>query len=141
MNLGEIFRSNVVTVAPDDTMIDAMRLMQQHCVGAVVVVEDDEVVGMLTDRDVALAVVLGTATPDSAVRETMTRDVATIWQDQGIFDATQTMQGRHVRRLPIVSRQNELTGMVTFDDIVALLSKEFHNLSQAIAPVLADKAY
>ncbi|HVX62554.1 MAG TPA: CBS domain-containing protein [Pirellulales bacterium] len=141
MNLGEIFRSNVITVDPDDTMIDAMRLMQQHGVGAVVAVREGQVVGMLTDRDVALAVVLGTATPDSAVSETMTRNVATIWEDQGIFDATQAMQGRHVRRLPIVSRQNELIGMVAFDDIVALLAKEFHNISEAISPALADKAY
>lgn len=141
MNLGEIFRSNVVTVSPGDTITMAMSLMQQHNVGAVVVIEQREIVGMLTDRDVALAVVLGTATPDSTVAETMSRQVVTIWEDQGIFDATQAMQGHHVRRLPIVNRDNELTGMVTLDDLLSLLTRELSNLGEAIAPSLAEKAY
>lgn len=141
MNLGEIFRSNVVTVSPDDTITMAMSLMQQHNIGAVVVVEQREIVGILTDRDVALAVVLGTATADSTVAETMSRKVVTIWEDQGIFDATQAMQGHRVRRLPIVNRRNELTGMVTFDDLVSLLTKELSNLGEAIAPSLAEKSY
>jgi CBS domain-containing protein len=141
MNLGEMFHSNVVTVGLDDTITMAMSLMQQHNVGAVVVVDGKEVAGILTDRDVALAVVLGTATPDSTVSETMSRKVVTIWDDQGIFDATQAMQGHQVRRLPIVNRQNELVGIVALDDLVGLLTKELSNLSEAIAPALADKAY
>lgn len=146
MNLGEMFHSNVVTVGLDDTLTMAISLMQQHNVGAVVVidrkeVDRKEVAGILTDRDVALAVVLGTATPDSTVSETMSRKVVTIWDDQGIFDATQAMQGHQVRRLPIVNRQNELVGIVALDDLVGLLTKELSNLSEAIAPALADKAY
>jgi CBS domain-containing protein len=141
MNLGEMFHSNVVTVGLDDTLTMAISLMQQHNVGAVVVIDRKEVAGILTDRDVALAVVLGTATPDSTVSETMSRKVVTIWDDQGIFDATQAMQGHQVRRLPIVNRQNELVGIVALDDLVGLLTKELSNLSEAIAPALADKAY
>jgi len=141
MNLGEMFHGNVVTVGLDDTITMAMSLMQQHNVGAVVVVDRKEVVGILTDRDVALAVVLGTATLDSTVSETMSRKVVTIWDDQGIFDATQAMQGHQVRRLPIVNRQNELVGIVALDDLVGLLTKELSNLGEAIAPALADKAY
>jgi CBS domain-containing protein len=141
MNLGEMFHSNVVTVGLDDTLTMAISLMQQHNVGAVVVIDRKEVAGILTDRDVALAVVLGTATPDSTVSETMSRKVVTIWDHQGIFDATQAMQGHQVRRLPIVNRQNELVGIVALDDLVGLLTKELSNLSEAIAPALADKAY
>jgi CBS-domain-containing membrane protein len=51
------------------------------------------------------------------------------------------MQGHQVRRLPIVNRQNELVGIVALDDLVGLLTKELSNLSEAIAPALADKAY
>lgn len=139
MNLGELFRSEVVTVSPEDSIVTAMRHMDDKNVGAVVVVRDRAVVGILTDRDVAIALAYNDATPATPVSNVMTRDVLTIWEDQGLYNATQYMQGHHVRRLPIINRDNELVGMVTFDDVVALLGQELRNLSAAIAPTLNEK--
>src|SRR5258708_32173880 len=103
MNLGEQFRSDVVTVRPTDPVVTAMRKMKEENVGAVVVTEKQKVVGILTDRDVALAVTLGDANSATAVSEVMTRDVITIWEDQGVFNAPQYSQGRQSRRLPIIN--------------------------------------
>jgi CBS domain-containing protein len=139
MNLGEQFRSNVVTVEPDETIQSAVWKMKDENVGAVVVLENRKVVGMLTDRDVALKLGLGDAGLATPVREVMTQDVLTIWEDQGIFNATQYLMGHQIRRLPIINRKNELVGMVTLDDLVALLAQELRNLSQAVAPALAEK--
>ncbi len=140
MNLGEQFRSDVVTVGPADPVATAMRKMKQENVGAVVVTEGRKVVGILTDRDVALAVTLGDANAATAVGEVMTRDVITIWEDQGVYNATQYLQGHQIRRLPIINRDNELVGMVTLDDLVGLLAHELYNVSKAVTPVLAEKA-
>jgi CBS domain-containing protein len=139
MNLGEQFRSNVVTVEPDETIQSAVWKMKDENVGAVVVLENRKVVGMLTDRDVALKLGLGDAGLATPVREVMTQDVLTIWEDQGIYNATQYLMGHQIRRLPIINRKNELVGMVTLDDLVALLAQELRNLSQAVAPALAEK--
>ncbi|HEX7448242.1 MAG TPA: CBS domain-containing protein [Pirellulales bacterium] len=78
MNLGELFRSEVVTVTPDDTIAAAMRKMDDENVGAVVVVRDRKVVGIVTDRDVAVALGLDDGTPETLVSDVMTRDVHTI---------------------------------------------------------------
>src|SRR5258707_3051281 len=108
MNLGEQFRSDVVTVRPADPVVTAMRKMKEQNVGAVVVTQGQKVVGILTDRDVALAVTLGDANSATAVSEVMTPDVITIWEDQGVYNATRYMQGHQIRRLPVINRDNEL---------------------------------
>lgn len=141
MNLAELFRSEVVTISPNDTIAVAVSEMRDHNVGAVVIVRDRAVEGILTDRDVALALALGGVSTGAPVSEIMTRDVVTIWEDQGVFNATQYMQGHQVRRLPVINRDNELVGMVTLDDIVALLAGELRNVTGAITPVLSDKSY
>ena len=139
MNLGEQFRSNVFTVEPSDPISHAVWKMKDENIGAVVVVKDRKVVGILTDRDVALHLALETADPSTPVEQIMTKDVKTIWEDQGVFNATQYMMGHHMGRLPIINRQDELVGMVTMDDIFALVVQELRNLSQAVSPSLADK--
>ncbi len=141
MNLAELFRSDVVTVSPDDSIAKAACEMQKKNVGAVVVVRDRAVVGILTDRDVALALAVRGSTTATPVGEVMTRDVVTIWEDQGVFNATQYMQGHQVRRLPVINRDNELVGIVTLDDLVALLASELRNVTSAITPVLSEKSF
>jgi CBS domain-containing protein len=139
MNLGEQFRSQVVTARPDETIEQVVGKMKYDSVGAVVVVEAGKVVGIVTDRDVALKLGLGEAEATTPVTDIMTKDVQTIWEDQGVFNATQYFMGHEVRRLPIVDRQDNLVGMVTVDDIFVLLAHELRNLSRAVAPALAAK--
>lgn len=69
----------------------------------------------------------------------MTKPVLTIWEDQSVFNATQYLMGHKVRRLPIINRDDELVGMVTLDDVMALLAQEMANLGKAVAPSLAEK--
>jgi CBS domain-containing protein len=141
MLLQDLFRDakEVVTVEPDDTITRATMKMKEEDVGAVVVTENEKVVGILTDRDVALSVVLGEASPQSRVRDIMTTDVKTIWGDQGVFNATQYFSGYQVRRLPVVDRSNKLLGLVTVDDLFAFLSRELFNVSKALEPALHEQ--
>lgn len=140
MNLGQQFRSEVVTIEPAAPLAEAVSRMASQGVGAVVAVQGRRVAGILTDRDVALALGQGKATTQTPVQDVMTREVVTIWEDQGIYDATQYFIGRGFRRLPIVNRDNELVGIVTFDDLVSLLAHELINVTRAVDRSLARKS-
>ncbi|MFM9118057.1 MAG: CBS domain-containing protein, partial [Planctomycetota bacterium] len=105
-------------------------------VGAVVVVDHDHVVGILTDRDVATKIIAGNAAADSPVESIMTKKVITIWDDQGIFNATQYLRGHKLRRLPIIDRQERLVGMLTADDLFAMLARELLNVAESLEPAI-----
>jgi CBS domain-containing protein len=136
MNLSEQFNQDVATAAPETTIGEVVARMRERNVGAVVVIQKRKVVGIVTDRDVALALGGGQATVDQPVSEVMTRKVRTIWDDQGVFNATQYFFGHKVRRLPIINRDDELVGIVTLDDVLYLLCRELFNVSRALDPAL-----
>ena len=141
MNLSQMFHSEVVTVVPDDRVAIATGKMEKHNVGAVVVVDGEQVVGILTDRDVVVRVMNRGLSQETAVADVMTKNPTTVWDDQGVFDATQSVLGRGIRRLPIVDRHDRLVGMITTDDLLTLLAKELYNVAQALEPALAPKPY
>ena len=141
MNLSEMFQSEVITVDPEATIETVVHKMKDDNVGAVVVIDNDTVVGIVTDRDIAFKLALNEAKPGTPINEVMTKDVITIWADQGVFNATQYMLGHKIRRLPIIDRSNHLVGMVTSDDLLVLLAREFLNVAKAIEPALAMKSF
>ncbi len=139
MNLSELFHRTVVTVKPDETITQATHKMKAQNVGAVVVVQHDTVAGILTDRDVALSVAAGGVSADAPVSEVMTKPVLTIWDDQGIFNATQYLLGHKVRRLPIIDRKDRLVGMLTADDLFGMLARELINVARSLEPALGEQ--
>ena len=138
MNLNEMFRSEVVNVEPTSTIAAAARAMQSKNVGAVVVTKGLKVVGIVTDRDVALRCGTGSVSIDAPVSEIMSKPVITIWNDQGVFNATQYMHGHKIRRLPIIDRQDNLVGILAADDLFGLLARETLNVAQSLAPALGS---
>lgn len=141
MILQNLFRGEgeLVTAQPHEAIGVVVAKMENKNVGAVVVVDDTrKVVGIVTDRDVALALGQNLATPDTSISTIMTKDVVTIWEDEGVFNATQYLYGKKVRRLPVVDHSDRLVGMVTFDDLVAVLAREFFNVAQALEPALHE---
>ena len=140
MNLMEIARTEPVTIDPQQPLAHATALMDDKNVGAVVVVDDEEkVIGIITDRDIALALGGGQVSTGTPVADVMTRQVHTIWQDQGIFNATQYMMGHKVRRLPVIDRQERLVGMITADDLVGLFARELLNVAKSLEPALGAR--
>lgn len=136
MNLSEMFQEQVATVEPTSSIGAAAKLMKEKNVGAVVVTRGRKVVGIVTDRDMTIQCIAGGVNVASPVSEIMSSPVITIWDDQGIFNATQYLRGHKVRRLPIIDRQDNLMGMMTADDLAALLSRESLNVAQAYEPAL-----
>jgi CBS domain-containing protein len=139
MKLNDMFIRSVVTARPEETLAAVARRMQEHNVGTVVVVEDQRPVGILTDRDLALALGARGVSPQAAAQEVMTRHVLAVPEDTGIFTATKCVQARKVRRLPIVDRQDRLVGMVSLDDLLRCLARELYNLVEGIEPEMHVK--
>jgi len=130
----ESFAKPVLTAGPKDTLAAAARIMAQHNVGAVIVVENHQPVGIVTDRDLALALAVSGATPQTPVVQVMTTPVETIHLSDGVFQATQIMREKNVRRLAVVDDDGELAGIVTLDDLLRLLSRELSNLVAGLEP-------
>lgn len=118
MKLNDIFTRSVVTAAPEETLAGVALKLQEHNVGTIVIVEDRRPVGIVTDRDLALALGARRISPDTEVQNVMTRHVLAIPEDTSIYTATKFMSEREVRRLPIVDREDRLVGIVTLDDLL-----------------------
>lgn len=132
MKLNEVFTRRVVTAGPEETLAKVALEMQEHNVGTVVVVENQRPVGIVTDRDLALALGAQGVNPQIQVQKVMTRHVLAIPEDTGIYAATKFMREREVRRLPIVDREDRVVGIVTLDDLLRFLGRELYNLAEGI---------
>lgn len=126
MILKELFREHqpVITLPPDARISDAAELMRRENVGSIVIIDGRQIAGIITDRDVALSVTLGAATPESLVAEVMTKEVETVNDTMTLFDVTRYLRSTRVKRLPVVDGDNRLVGIVSTDDVMALLARE-----------------
>jgi CBS domain-containing protein len=132
MNLSNLFTRGVVTVTPDAPLAIVAAKMQGNNVGAVIVEENKRPVGIVTDRDLALALGANGVSTQVPVREVMTRHVLAVPDDTEILAATKYMRERHVRRLPVVDKDDRLIGIVTLDDLLSFLGRELYNLAESI---------
>lgn len=132
MPVSELGPENVVTTSRDATLGDVAETLETENVGAVVVTEDDEPTGIITDRDVALAVAHSDDPASVAVEEAMTSDPATIQEDEEAIEISRVIGERNVRRIPVVDDDGKLTGIVTLDDLVATIGEQLDNVSDTI---------
>ena len=117
MKVGEIMTRGVEIASPDDTVQQAASRMAELDVGVLPVGENDRLVGMLTDRDIAIRAVAQGRGPDTKVREAMTPEVRYCFEDEDLDDVVQNMGENKVRRLPVMSRDKRLVGIVSFGDV------------------------
>ena len=117
MKVGEIMTRGVEIASPDDTIQQAASRMAELDVGVLPVGENDRLVGMLTDRDIAVRAVAQGRGPDTKVREAMTPEVRYCFEDEELDDVVDNMGENKVRRLPVMSRDKRLVGIVSFSDV------------------------
>jgi CBS domain-containing protein len=132
MKLSDIFTREVVAAGPEEPLAAIARRMKEHHVGAVVIVEDQRPVGIVTDRDLALALGAQGVSPQAPAHKVMTRSVLAVPDDAGVFTATRYIRECGVRRLPVVDREDRVVGMVTLDDLLRCLGRELCNLAEGI---------
>lgn len=137
MAVGDVCSRNVVIVFRNDTVADACRLMRERHVGSVVVVDGDggkAPVGMLTDRDVAVAVVAPGLDPETTlVAAVMRPGTVAVPETRGIGDAIALMRDQGVRRLPVVDQAGRLVGLLAADDLLDLLAGEISDLAVMVS--------
>ena len=113
----DVMTSDLKTVAPDATVQEAASFMLSADTGSIPVCEDDRVVGMITDRDIAVRGVAEGRGPDCAVRELMSQDVVCARDTDDILAVAQRMSDSQVRRLPVIDADERLVGMVSLGDL------------------------
>jgi CBS domain-containing protein len=115
----DVMTKNVATVSPNQTVQEAAQIMSEKNIGALPVVENGQVIGMITDRDITLRTSAQGKDPASIrVSEVMTNRVVTGTPDMSVQEAANVMAQHQVRRLPIVEN-NQLQGIVALGDIAA----------------------
>ncbi len=125
-------KEELVTASPSTSAADLADLMEAHRVGSVVIEEGDKPLGIVTDRDLTLAVVGGRQSPtETFARDLMTDDLVTADIGDGVFEVCQRMSDHGIRRMPVMDG-NELVGILTLDDLVVLLEDEMGEISSVI---------
>jgi CBS domain-containing protein len=134
MRVNELFRKPPVTIPADATLADASALMDRDVVGAVVVVDDDRPVGIVTDRDIVLRGVARRLPPDARVDAVMSTNLVTLPAGADLAEAVAVFDRYPFRRLPLV-KDGRIVGMVTVDDLVVDAIADFTRL---LRPVLGQ---
>lgn len=117
-------KPEVYAVGPDDTVFDALHLMAQVNIGAVLVLEDGQVRGIMSERDYARKMVLhGKSSRETHVREVMTTRVITVEPDRTCGECMALMTEKHIRHLPVMD-QGRLTGVISIGDVVRAVVRE-----------------
>ena len=124
MRISECMSRDVETVSPDDTIQYAARMMAQIDAGILPVHERGRLVGVVTDRDIAIRGVGVGQQPDTRVADVMTREVKYCFEDDEVDDVLDNMADIQLRRLPVVNREKRLVGIVSLSDMAAQESAE-----------------
>jgi len=140
VSIGRICEREVDTASAEESVQAAAQRMGTRHVGTLIVVDEQHTpVGVVTDRDIAIRVVAQGRDPHrTSVGEVMSADVLTIPQEIEVEKALTLMRAKTVRRLPVVDEQGHLVGVVSLDDILTLLAREFRELSQLLSEETPD---
>lgn len=117
MKIQEMMTRDVRLASPDNTLREAARMMADIDAGVVPVGENDRLVGMLTDRDIAVRAVAQGKGPETRVREVMSSEVCYCFADQELDEVATNMSDIKVRRLPVVDRDKRLVGIISLGDM------------------------
>jgi CBS domain-containing protein len=117
MQVSEAMTTDVKIANPNQTIRDAARLMAQIDVGVLPVGENDRLVGMITDRDIAVRAIAADKGPQTPIRDIMSKEVMYCFEDDELDDIVQNMADIKVRRLPVLDRKKRLVGILSLGDI------------------------
>lgn len=117
MKVSDTMTREVKLAAPQQSICEAAQLMADLDIGSLPVSEGDRLIGMITDRDIAVRAVAAGRGPNTPIREVMSHEVLYCYADQDIEEVTHNMGDVQVRRLPVLNRDKRLVGIVSLGDI------------------------
>jgi CBS domain-containing protein len=123
--------NNIWSIAPDVIVFDALKIMAEKNIGALLVVQKEKVVGIFSERDYARKIVLkGESSHTTAVKDVMTSGVLSVHPEQSIDECMALMTNKHVRHLPVLENGN-LIGLISIGDVVkAIISEHEYTIKQ-----------
>jgi CBS domain-containing protein len=135
MKIANVMSSDVQLINTDKTLRDAAILMKKIDAGVLPVTDGERLVGMITDRDIALRGLAEGKGPEAKVREVMTQEVKYCFDDEDVGQVANNMAELQVRRLPVLDRDKRLVGIVSLADLategsLAKTAKALHGISQ-----------
>jgi CBS domain-containing protein len=130
MKVSEAMTRDVRVASPDETVQRAAQTMADLDAGILPVGEKDHLVGMITDRDIAIRGIAKGKGPDAKVRDVMTEDIKYCFDDQEIEEVTRNMADIQVRRLPVLNRDKRLVGILSLGDIA--ISRDSKDAGKAL---------
>jgi len=119
MKVDAAMTPEVRLVKPDQTIREAAQLMAEIDAGAIPVTENDRLVGMITDRDIAIRAVAQGKSPDTRIRDVMSTGILYCFDDQELDDVARNMGKNQVRRLPVINRDKRLVGILALGDLAS----------------------
>ena len=123
MKISDLMTTELETVTPEQTAKDAAGFMLSADTGSIPVCDNGKVIGMITDRDIAVRGVAEGLGPETSVRDLMSKDIVCAREDDDVAAIAQKMSDSQVRRLPVVDANQKLVGMISLGD----LSREADN--------------
>src|SRR5947209_1446812 len=133
MKIGEAMTRGAKLINPNDTLQHAAQLMKDSDCGVLPVAEGDRLVGMITDRDIAVRCIAEGKGPAAKVRDAMTQEVKYCFEDEDVSHVCENMSEIQVRRLPVMDRNKRLVGIVSLSDLAHLspaTAKALHGIAQ-----------
>jgi CBS domain-containing protein len=124
IKISEVMTTEVETISADQTAREAAAFMLRADAGSIPVCEGDRVIGMITDRDIAVRGVAEGRGPDTPVSELMTDDVICVREDEDVQAVARRMSEEQVRRLPVVDAEERLIGIVSLGDLARETSSQ-----------------
>jgi CBS domain-containing protein len=137
MPIGELCNREVIIIRADESIQEAVKLMRQHNVGDLVVVEQRGLnivpVGVLTDRDLVIEIMAKAVDPQSVtVGDIMSTTLVTALENEELVDVVQRMRKHGVRRVPVVNTHGGLEGIIAVDDVLGLLAEQVNGLAELV---------
>ena len=132
VSIDDIIQTDVVTAQPDAPLTEVAERLESEDVGAVVLVEDEEPAGLVTDRKIALSIDEFDNPSETTAEEIATDDLVTGTTTLTVFEVLNRMNDDDIRRLPVVDEDGTLEGIVTLDDLLVLLATELEKAASII---------
>ncbi|RLI98537.1 MAG: CBS domain-containing protein [Candidatus Aenigmatarchaeota archaeon] len=132
MLVKDVMKREVIAINPDISIREASKVMSKHNIGSLLVLDDEKLVGILTERDVLNLVARGENLDEVKVKDVMSRDVITIESDKKIEDAVDLMLKHKIKKLPVME-SGKIVGIITTSDIIVAEPK----LIEAIASLIS----
>jgi CBS domain-containing protein len=135
MKIGKVMHSDVQIIGPKEGLRSAAAMMKKLDAGVLPVGAHDKLVGMITDRDIAIRGVAEGKGPDAKVQDVMSQEVKYCFEDEEVVHVVENMAELQVRRLPVMNRDKRLVGIVSLGDLATQGSlpktaRTLHGISQ-----------